>query len=465
MPKNPANLHRTSSTGSAATAPPREVWSVSRLNLEVRALIDSGLGHVWIEGEISNFAHPRSGHMYFSLKDSNCQVRCAMFRGQNSRLQFTPANGQQVLLRGRAGLYAERGEFQIVADYMEEGGVGALRRAFDALKTRLSEEGLFDAERKQALPQFVRQVGILSSSTGAALHDILTTLKRRYPALPVIVYPVPVQGTQAPPAIIRALDVAQQRRECDVLIIARGGGSLEDLWAFNDEAVARAIAACAIPIVAGIGHEVDYTIADFAADLRAATPTAAAEAVSPDSDTLRLRVNALRHRTVRNTNQALAQHRRAIDAVRRRLKHPATRVQELTQRSDLLMLRLQRALETRMAAMRSKHAQLASAIERHHPAARLANLRLRSSQARKRLDQAMHHSLLARSAQLDSVRRTLRSVGPGATLARGYAVAMDSASGAILRNATDTKAGTKITVQLATGELLCTVDAAREGPR
>lgn len=436
----------------------RDIWSVSRLNLEVRALLDSNFGHVWIEGEISNFAHPRSGHMYFSLKDSSCQVRCAMFKGQNRRLQFTPANGQQVLVRGRVGLYAERGDFQLVADYMEEGGVGALRRAFDALKARLGEEGLFDAERKSLIPAYPHQIGVLSSATGAALHDILTTLRRRFAATPVVVYPIPVQGSDAPAAIVNGLQVATARAECDVLIIARGGGSLEDLWAFNDEQVARAVVRCPIPIVSGVGHEVDFTIIDFVADARAATPTAAAEMVSPERDALALRVRALNHRLRRNTTQALAARQRDVQIATARLKHPNTRLQELTQRSDLLMLRLQRAVQNRLRALGQSSLQLHTTLQKHHPAARLAHLQLRALQAQTRLHSAANHSVQLRRANLDSLTRSLRNLGPVPTLARGYAIAQDATTGIVLRNTSDTAVGNRISIKLASGTLFCNVD-------
>jgi exodeoxyribonuclease VII large subunit len=256
-------------TDSKSVEPERNVYTVSRLNREARVLLERGFGVVWVEGELSNFSQPASGHWYFSLKDRNAQLRCAMFRRENSGIGFTPQDGAKVLARGRISLYEPRGEFQFVAEYMEEAGLGALQQQFERLKTKLAAEGLFDPQLKRSLPRFPRRIGIVTSPTGAAIRDILHILARRFPPAAVLIYPTPVQGAAAVPALIDALRVAGLRRECDVLILARGGGSLEDLWAFNDERLARAIRACPLPVVAGIGHEIDFTIADFVADARA----------------------------------------------------------------------------------------------------------------------------------------------------------------------------------------------------
>src|SRR5579859_8203563 len=265
----------------------RNVFSVSRLNREVRLLLEKGLGVVWVEGELSNFSAPSSGHWYFSLKDRDAQLRCAMFRMKNASLGFTPKAGQQVLARGRISLYEPRGDYQLIVEHLEEAGIGALRREFERLKEKLAAEGLFALERKRSLPRFPRRVGVITSASGAALHDVLRVLARRYPPAAVLIYPTPVQGGAASAGLVAAIELASARAECDVLILARGGGSLEDLWSFNDERVARAIRASAIPVVSGVGHEVDFTIADFAADLRAPTPTGAAELVTPDVSTWR----------------------------------------------------------------------------------------------------------------------------------------------------------------------------------
>ncbi|HKL78459.1 MAG TPA: exodeoxyribonuclease VII large subunit, partial [Gammaproteobacteria bacterium] len=272
------------------------VYTVSRLNHEARGLLESGFPLLWIEGELSNLSRPSSGHMYFTLKDEQAQVRCAMFRGRNRLLRFKPADGTKVLIRAQVSLYVARGEFQLIVEHMEEAGEGALQRAFEELKRKLAAEGLFADELKRPLPTFPRQVGVITSATGAAVRDVLTTLRRRFPALPVVVYPVPVQGQAAAPAIAEALATANRRAECDVLILTRGGGSLEDLWSFNEPEVARAIRTSDLPVVVGVGHEVDVTIADFAADVRAPTPSAAAELVVPDAREWLATLDRLRRR-------------------------------------------------------------------------------------------------------------------------------------------------------------------------
>jgi exodeoxyribonuclease VII large subunit len=264
-------------------APAREIFTISQLNAQARMLLERGLGSVWLEGEISNLARPASGHWYFSLKDESAQVRCAMFRNRSMLVRFPVKDGARVLARGRVSLYEARGEFQVVIDHLEEAGEGALRRRFEELKRKLLAEGLFEATQKKPLPTLPSRIGVITSPTGAALRDILHILQRRFPAVPVLVYPVAVQGEAAPREIVQALQLADARRECDVLILARGGGSLEDLMAFNEESVARAIHACGIPIISGVGHETDVTIADFVADERAPTPSGAAERSVPDS--------------------------------------------------------------------------------------------------------------------------------------------------------------------------------------
>src|SRR5437763_11109252 len=271
-----------SPTSQPGTEPGRIVYSVSRLNREVRALLERGLGVVWVEGELSNLSQPASGHWYFSLKDRDAQLRCAMFRLKNSQLGFTPSAGQHVLARGRVSLYEPRGEYQLIVEYLEEAGIGALQRQFERLKAKLAAEGLFALERKRSLPRFPRRIGVVTSPSGAAIRDVLHILARRFPPAAVLVYPTAVQGAAAAPALVAALESASARAECQVLILARGGGSLEDLWAFNDERVARAIGACRLPVVSGVGHEIDFTIADLVADARAPTPSGAAELVVPE---------------------------------------------------------------------------------------------------------------------------------------------------------------------------------------
>src|SRR5215831_13461874 len=332
----------------------RDVYSVSRLNKEVRLLLESGMPLLWLEGELSNFAAPASGHWYFSLKDSAAQVRCAMWRQRNSAVRFRPKDGVAVLVRARVGLYEPRGEYQLIVEHMEEAGEGALKREFEKLKAKLAAEGLFAAERKRPLPAVPRRIGVVTSPTGAAIHDILRVLRARFPVAGVLVYPTAVQGAAAVPEIVRAIEAASRRQECDVLIVARGGGSLEDLWCFNDERVARAIVACQIPTVSGVGHEVDVTIADFVADLRAPTPSAAALAATPDKaawlESLALmatRLGGAMRRYLRAQLLSLA----ALTQ-RMQISHPGARLLQHAQRLDDLEQRLRLALRARVVLKR-----------------------------------------------------------------------------------------------------------------
>ena len=276
----------------------RDVYTVARLNREVRGLLEAGLPSIWIEGELSNFSRPASGHWYFTLKDEAAQVRCVMFRQRNQAIRVAPQDGMQVLLRARVGLYEPRGDFQLIVDHLEEAGEGVLRRRFEALKLALAAEGLFDAARKRELPRLPRCIGVVTSPSGAALRDVLQVLQRRFPAIPVLIYPVPVQGASAAREIAETLALADRRAEVDVLLLVRGGGSLEDLWAFNDESLARAIDHLTLPLISGIGHEVDFTIADFIADVRAPTPSAAAELAVPDSMALLAELAATTRRLI-----------------------------------------------------------------------------------------------------------------------------------------------------------------------
>jgi len=326
----------------------RNVLSVSLLNEQVRDLLENSFPHLWVEGEISNLAQPSSGHLYFTLKDAGAQIRAAMFRGNNRLLQFAPKNGQQVLVKARLSLYAPRGDYQLIVEQMEEAGLGALRRAFDELRLRLQAEGLFAAERKRPLPEHVRHLAVITSPTGAAIRDILSVLRRRFPGLPVTLLPVPVQGREAAPAIVRALALANAQPQFDAILIARGGGSLEDLWAFNEEVVARAIAGSRLPVVSGVGHETDFTIADFVADVRAPTPSAAAELLSLDGAELLGSLEGFELLLARALHTQLQRLGQQLTHLRARLRHPGQRLHDLAQRLDELELRLQRAIRLKL---------------------------------------------------------------------------------------------------------------------
>jgi exodeoxyribonuclease VII large subunit len=437
---------------------PPEVYTVSRLNLEARNVLEGHFETLWVEGEISNLARPRSGHIYFSLKDEHCQVRCAMFRMQNRRLDFGPADGMQVLVCGRVGIYPERGEFQLVAQYMEEAGAGALRRAYEALKRRLADEGLFDERHKRPLPPLPRCIGVVTSPTGAAVRDVLSVLRRRFAAIPIVVYPVPVQGEGAARRIAEMLDRAGERAECDVLILTRGGGSLEDLWAFNEEPVARALRRCPIPVVTGIGHEVDFTIADLAADRRAPTPSAAAELVSPDQGELRERLAGLARRIERQTRAAMAERERRVEYLTRRLVHPRRRLGDLSQRLDGLRARLMRAAQAVPRLCAATLAARRAALGRQNPALRLREHRTRLDRARHALDQSARRLTETRRARLAGLSRALAAVGPAGTLERGYAIVVRAEDGTVVRDPREVDPGDQVRARLARGELLAVVE-------
>ena len=435
----------------------RNIYTVSELNQEARALLEENFSHIWVEGEISNLARPRSGHIYFSLKDDRCQLRCAMFRMHNRRIDFTPEDGLQVLANGRISLYPERGDFQLIVQFMEEAGTGALRRAFEALKQRLADEGLFDQSLKRALPSLPRQIGVVTSPTGAALRDILSILARRFPAIPVLIYPVPVQGAGAAPEIVRMLDIAGSRGECDVLILARGGGSLEDLWAFNEESVARAIRRCPVPVVTGIGHEVDVTIADFAADRRAATPSAAAELVSPEATEWRQKVRIGMQRLARHVRRRVADERRGLTALERRLTHPRRRLFDLSQGLDALVARLARATRHADMTRRSRLGKVDARLRQRDPSRVLQIHTSTWRQLARRLHNASGRDLLQRRTRLAGIVRALEAVSPGRTLERGYAIVTRSDDGTLIRASKQVSTGDDIDTRLASGQLRSTV--------
>lgn len=444
---------------SAAKGPERDIYTVSRLNREVRALLERGLGALWLEAEISNFAKPASGHWYFSLKDAGAQVRCAMFRQRNLLATIVPRDGQKVLVRARVGLYEPRGEFQLVVDHIEDAGLGALRRQYEELLAKLAAEGLFVAARKRALPRLPRRIGVITSPTGAAIRDILQVLARRFPAIPVLIYPVPVQGAQAAVQITAALTLAGVRRDCDVLILARGGGSLEDLWAFNDEALARAIVASPIPVISGVGHEVDTTIADFAADLRAPTPSAAAEMAVPDAEAWLKSLRTLGTRLVYGMQRRLRQDRKTLQWLSHRAAQvsPAARLSDQMQRLDELELRLARALRQQISDLRNEFMDYRSRLWSASPAALLQSGVARGAELSARLRAAQLALLQRARERLLPLVRTLNAVSPLATLDRGYAI-VSLPGGAIVRTSTQAPKGTLVEARLGEGRLLARVE-------
>jgi exodeoxyribonuclease VII large subunit len=438
----------------------RDIYSVARLASEVRYTLEGSFPLLWVRGELSNLAQPASGHCYFTLKDEAAQVRCALFRARRLLLAFRPQNGQQVLVRARVTLFEPRGDFQLVVEHMEPGGEGALRLELERLKRRLAAEGLFAESVKRPIPPFPRQVGLITSPSGAAVHDLLTVLGRRFPALSVLIYPAQVQGAGAVESLLQALDLANARAECDVLILARGGGSLEDLAAFNDESLARAIRASAIPVVTGVGHEVDLTIADLVADRRAATPSAAAELVAPSAEHVAHRFAALAGRLAHLERRLIQGARLRLDGAARhlRLLHPAARLQQQWQRLDELERRLADGMGGRVRRARERLVAQRHRLLGLSPEGRLGLARARLDALNGRLRWALERGLERRRQGLARAGAGLDARSPLATLARGYAILSRVSDGAIVRAPSDAPPGTAIEARLREGRLRAVVE-------
>ncbi|UUI59065.1 exodeoxyribonuclease VII large subunit [Aeromonas salmonicida] len=444
---------------SAANDREQQVFTVTRLNSAVRMILEQDLGLVWLTGELSNLAIPSSGHWYFSLKDLGAQVRCAMFKGNNRRVAFRPQDGMQVLVQARVSLYEPRGDYQLIIESMQPAGDGVLALRFEELKRRLGAEGLFDEGRKRPLPREPRAVGLVTSATGAALHDMLTVLKRRAPDLPVFIYPTQVQGSAAISQIVAAIALANRRAEVDVLIVGRGGGSLEDLWCFNEEVVARAIANSAIPVISAVGHEVDVTISDFAADLRAPTPSAAAELVAPDQSARAQRLAHLWQRLVQAMNRHQTAARHGVVLLQKRLDHqdPKRRLEQQSQRLDELSARLQQLLNQRLHQGERRLANLELRLQAKSPERLLAIGRRRHQLVEERL-----HALIAKrqdqaSHRLAMLTARLDGVSPLATLGRGYSITRTQ-SGDVINRAAQVNAGQTLVTTLAEGHLQVRVE-------
>jgi len=444
------------------TQSPPPSLTVSQLNRQARMLLESHFDFVWVEGEVSNFTVPSSGHWYFSLKDGAAQVRCAMFRNRNQRLRFTPANGDHIRLRCRVSLYEGRGEFQLIVEHLEQAGAGALQAAFEKLKARLLAEGLFDADRKKPLPPGVSHLGVVTSPTGAAIHDILTVLRRRCPGIEVSLFPVAVQGEGAAREIAAAIARANRwqregKIQLDALIVGRGGGSLEDLWAFNEEIVARAIADSELPIVAAVGHEVDFSIADMVADARAATPSAAAEMLSPDQREWQQKLQAIETSLIRLIRRKLSDAALELSHLQRRLKHPGAQLREQAQRLDELEQRLVLAQTNLLRRRRSELTLLESRLQANSPLPRLRQLQLDLQRLRQRLTAATGLKLQHSREQLAHLAQLLDSLSPLGTLQRGYAIITD-ADGKVVTDASTVAVGDELEGRLANGRLGLTVN-------
>jgi exodeoxyribonuclease VII large subunit len=429
-----------------------DIYTVSRLNSEVRLTLELQFQTLWLQGEISNFVAAASGHWYFSLKDSAAQVKCAMFKMANRNSSFRPQNGQQVLIRARISVYEPRGEYQLLAEFIESAGSGLLKQQFEQLKAKLQAEGLFDPARKKALPAQVQRVGIITSPTGAAVRDIVTVLQRRAPGIEIIIYPSQVQGDTAAAQLRTMLSTAIRRNEVDVLIIGRGGGSLEDLWCFNDELLCRAVAACPIPIVSAVGHEIDFALTDFVADVRAPTPSAAAELVSPDQRHLLERIVRLRSALIQAQRARMQQVAPKLLNLRQRLLalHPKRRLQQQQQRLDELQLRLSTSIKRALGSAQQQQQYLDKSLRQLSPLKTLLAHSQHINQLERRLSNAQQLQLKHSKQQLAQLSAQLNAVSPLATLARGYSITFD-AKQQVVTASSQLTAGDKVSVKLAEG--------------
>ena len=438
----------------------RQIYSVYQLNREVKQLLQQNFPLLWIEGELSNVARPASGHIYFSLKDAQAQVRCAMFRNSNRGLAFQPENGMQVLVRARVGVYEPRGEYQLTVEHMEEAGVGALQRKYEALKLKLKQEGLFDTDTKQSLPEYPKAVSIVTSATGAAIRDILSVLRRRYPLLSIQIYAVPVQGEDSASAIVEALATINQRKQSDVVIISRGGGSIEDLWSFNEESVARAIYASKIPVVAGVGHEVDFTITDFVADVRAATPSAAAELITPHQNELLETFEQFESTLLYLLRDKVSNLQQAIDWLTQRLAflHPKQNVLRKQEYLLELQRRAQSAIKLNITERYNQLNKLSLRFESQSPRTRVREAKIKLMDLNKQMNRSIQSKLDHNQQILHTLTRTLEAVSPLATMNRGYAIASNPSTGQILNDSAQIDKGDKVSIQLAHGSLSAKVE-------
>lgn len=440
----------------------KTILTVSRLTALVRGVLEDNFEHVWVQGEVSNLSLPSSGHLYFSLKDDGAQVRCVMFKSAARNLKFRPADGMALIVRGRITVYDQRGEYQLVCEYLEPAGIGALQLAFEQLRERLGREGLFDQERKRPLPTFPQRIGVITSPTGAAVHDILNVLRRRFSSLEVLIFPVRVQGEGAGAEIARGIEEMNRLAGADVLIVGRGGGSLEDLWAFNEEIVARAVRRSRIPVISAVGHETDWTICDFTADLRAPTPSAAAEMVIASADELRRQVEGLAHRLQRAVEVRLSLLRSRVLSLRRMLHDPSGTLGHLSLRLDDLQERLHLALARSSARRRENFARLETSLLHHSPARRADQLRQRLEQLTARLERRMLLSLETRKQRFGTAAARLGVLSPLETLARGYVVT-ETSEGRLVTTAGSLTPGDRVKLRFRDGIALCEIEEVHSG--
>lgn len=445
----------------------QRILTIKELNRYIRMKMDSDnlLSDVWIRGEISNFTHHSSGHMYFTLKDEGSRIKSIMFASHNQRLPFIPKEGTRVIARGNVTVYERDGQYQFYATHMQPDGIGSLYLAYEQLKGKLEAEGLFAPERKRALPRFPRSIGVITSPTGAAVRDILTTLARRYPQASVVLHPVLVQGKGAALSIVKAIRTMNRMGEADVLIVGRGGGSLEELWAFNEEPVARAIHESAIPVISAVGHETDFTIADFVADLRAATPTAAAELAVPHTAELKAQLRQREQVLQQGLQHRLAQARERLRRLTQSpaLKQPQRALLQHAERLDTLQSRLQARMASRRELTAAKHDRLHQRLMRYHPQENLLYARRRQSEAERLLRQTMAALLKEKSQQLGYGIRQLDALSPLKVMARGYSLVYDEQGKRLIKSLDEVEPGDMIKVKVTDGELDCQVWGMRKG--
>jgi len=437
--------------------PSQTVYTVSRLNREIRTVLEQGFASLVLTGEISNFIAPASGHWYFSLKDDKAQIKAAMWRGNNRSQSYRPENGAQVTVKARVSLYEPRGDYQLIVEHMEPAGEGQLKQEFDALKMRLAAEGLFSSAYKKPLPQNINRIGVITSATGAAIKDILTVLKRRAPQLEVIIYPAMVQGKEAHIHLINQIELANARNEVDILILGRGGGSLEDMWCFNHEQLARAIHNSDLPIISAVGHEIDTTISDYVADMRAPTPSAAAELVSPNTQELHSKVTQLINRLNNAFKHSIADKRALATQLQHRLNlcHPRNQLNQKAQRLDELSIALQQAMQSRLYQQERTLNNLTPRLMRQSPDKKLAQASHQLSQLQARLNQAIQQQLQQANNSLALQASKLDSVSPLNVLARGYSITKTQ-QGKVVKSVGQIKAGDVLVTELVDGSIKST---------
>ena len=444
-----------------------DVFTVSQLNQRAKQLLEITFSSIKVEGEISNLSRPSSGHWYFTLKDKGAQVRCAMFRSRTAQVKFQPKEGDQIVVRGKVSLYENRGDYQLIVDAMKPAGEGQLQQAFILLKQKLGAEGLFNPEYKQALPEAIKRIAVITSPTGAAIHDILTVLKRRFPAIEVDIYPVQVQGKEAAQQMIWSINQAnldacnaKEGQAADVIIIGRGGGSIEDLWSFNDEQLARTIFNSKLPIVSAVGHEIDFTIADFVADARAPTPSAAAEMLSPNREEYLSRLNALGSRLENSIQQQLQNKQWQLQGAQRGLQHPGDKLSQYAQTLDMLELRMQQSQKNKFNQLMQRLTRSQQKLQQQSPTNTLQKIETQLAYFQQRLNSAMKQLLANKSERLQQSALLLNAVSPLQTLGRGYAI-LQTDTEAVIRDSHDVKKGDLISARIGHGKLELTVEKVK----